>query len=80
MLSPSPALSAESAPFGATPRAASGARGWSGHAGVELPGLAARDAERLPGLEDEAATLARWAGGGRVVTLEELRVETERVA
>ena len=38
--------------------------------------VALRDATWGLGLEDEAATLARWAGGGRVVTLEELRGET----
>ncbi|MEW5928111.1 MAG: cysteine hydrolase family protein [Gemmatimonadota bacterium] len=37
--------------------------------------VALRDATWGLGLEDEAATLARWAGGGRVVMLEELRGE-----
>ncbi|HEV2735180.1 MAG TPA: cysteine hydrolase family protein [Longimicrobiaceae bacterium] len=38
--------------------------------------VALSDATWGLGLEDEAATLARWAGGGRVVTLDELRAET----
>jgi nicotinamidase-related amidase len=37
--------------------------------------VALSDATWGLGLEDEAATLARWAGGGRVVTLDELRAE-----
>lgn len=37
--------------------------------------VALRDATWGLGLEDEAATLARWAGNGRVATLEELRGE-----
>ena len=39
--------------------------------------VAVRDTTWGLGLEDEAATLERWARGGRVVTLEELRAETE---
>ncbi len=38
--------------------------------------VAVRDATWGLGLEDEAATLERWARGGRVVALEELRAET----
>lgn len=38
--------------------------------------VALRDATWGLGLEDEAATLERWAKGGRVVTLEELASET----
>ncbi len=38
--------------------------------------IALSDATWGLGLEDEAATLERWARGGRVVTLEELRTET----
>ena len=37
--------------------------------------VALHDATWGLGLEDEAATLERWAEGGRVVTLEELRGE-----
>lgn len=37
--------------------------------------VALRDATWGLGLEDEAATLERWARGGRVVTLDELRAE-----
>lgn len=38
--------------------------------------VALRDATWGLGLEEEAATLERWARGGRVVTLDELRGET----
>jgi nicotinamidase-related amidase len=38
--------------------------------------VAVRDATWGLGLENEAATLERWAQGGRVVALEELRGET----
>lgn len=38
--------------------------------------VALRDATWGLGLEDESATLARWAEGGRVVTLDELRAES----